>query len=372
VVEASGARIANIKINGTVEMATALTASNPYLTINGQTGTGGGLCLRDAPFRVRTHDVVVHDMRFRPGDDNTYSPPADLDAVSCTNNPSSGSDVDSMVFNVIFDHCSLSWSSDEIIEFWNSAPSISLIKNVTLQYCILSEALLLTGAAILSGSGTGISVKNASLHHCLFVHNRRRNPLVAAATHVEVVNCVMHDCPGYVCVLGDSDNDLNYHGNTTVTESSSYTLLVEPDVGTTDPADYCEHWIYVDDNDGNYYSSDDWEIVGKGWGSVQGAGSSAFRTAWEASAPNHIANSGLEAVARATAYQDVLDSAGAFPRDAVDERVVQDVVDEDTGMIDSQSEVGGWPDLLPNYPTGGVTPTGAVVRRVGKVLGGWV
>ena len=122
---------------------------------------------------------------------------------------------------------------------------------------------------------------------------------------------------------------------------------------------------------GDSESPDDWDIVGKGWGSGQGA-TGDYRTAWEASAPAHIANSELTAVARATAYQDVLDNAGAFPRDAVDARVVQDVIDEDTGIIDSQSEVGGWPELLPNYPQGGVAVAGAVVRRVGKVLGGMI
>jgi hypothetical protein len=49
-----------------------------------------------------------------------------------------------------------------------------------------------------------------------------------------------------------------------------------------------------------------------------------------------------------SAYNRVLNQAGAsFPsRDAVDDRIIQDVINETGEIIDSQDEVGGWPELL--------------------------
>jgi hypothetical protein len=47
------------------------------------------------------------------------------------------------------------------------------------------------------------------------------------------------------------------------------------------------------------------------------------------------------------AYEHVLSSAGAFPwrRDAVDSRIVEGVRNQTGRVINSQSEVGGWPEL---------------------------
>ena len=53
----------------------------------------------------------------------------------------------------------------------------------------------------------------------------------------------------------------------------------------------------------------------------------------------------------ARAYEKVLAGAGAsLPRDPVDARVVQTVRDGTGSLIDSQSEVGGWPDLAAGTP----------------------
>ena len=356
--EAAGARIVVFEIGGTIQLTSNININDPYISIYGQTAPSdsGGICLRDWTLRVRTHDVIIQHIRSRPGD-TSGAPVADLDGIDMAQNPASDTDADDMLFNVILDHCSASWASDENIGVWNSAPTVSLTKNITIQWCIISEGLYDPGdsrssmGCILGGNGTDITGKNMSIHHCLFVHNRRRNPLVAAVTYVEIVNNVMHDCPGYVCVLGDSDNEVNYAGNTTGSQYLGYTLLVEPDIDTEDPNDYRDHKIYVADNTGNHYVDDDFQIIGRGWGGTDAA-SAAQRAAWESVTPIHIANSDLTADARAIAYVDVLDCAGCLvgSRDAVDARVVQDVWDDNTGLIDSQAAVGGWPALAAGTP----------------------
>ena len=51
------------------------------------------------------------------------------------------------------------------------------------------------------------------------------------------------------------------------------------------------------------------------------------------------------------AYELVLHFAGASKvRDAVDERIIRGVIDGSNRLIDSQDEVGGWPELDPGVP----------------------
>lgn len=352
--EASGPRVVVFRVAGTITLERPISILNPYVSVLGQTAPGDGICVRGAPIRIRTHDVIVRNIRIRPGDEGTTDPD-DLDCLDVGNTPSGPTDADSMGFNVIIDHCSFSWALDENVALWNAEPEINLMKNITLQWCIISEGLNANDASmgLLAGANEHMrSIKNVSVHHCLLAHNGRRNPRLAAVSPVEVVNNVLHDCPGYTVLIDHVATHVNFIGNTARDHNSAYTLLVEPRLGPDSPVeDYQNHQIYVDDNSGNFYNSDDWEIVGKGWGSGQGA-DGAYQAAWEVDTPLHIANSELQAAERSTAYAAVLDSAGCFPRDRVDERVVQDVIDDDIGLIDSQDDVGGWPSL-----SSGVAPT---------------
>lgn len=352
--EASGARIVVFTTDGTIQLTSNVSITDPYISIFGQTAPGDGICLRDYTLRVRTHDVIIQHIRSRAGD-TSGATADDLDAISITNNPSSNTDSDNMVFNVILDHCSLSWSIDEIIEVWNSAPGNSWMKNITLQWCIFAEALDDAGHSEgthsmgpLFGSSGAMGGKNASVHHCLFVHNNKRAPRFEQWTEFEVFNCVMHDCPGFVFVANNSDSNFNFAGCTIGSQSADYTVLVEW-LGSAVVADYYDHQVYVADNVGNYYVDDAWQVVGKGWGSGQGA-SGDFRTAWESSTLIHVANSQLTAESRTVAYTSALSGAGCFPRDTADARIVQDIEDSNTGLIDSQTEVGSWPTLTGGTP----------------------
>jgi len=339
--EASGARIVVFTTDGTITLTSNINVSDPYISIYGQTAPGDGICVRDGTVRFTTHDIIIQHMRFRQGDQGVGD-----DSLSFTSNPSSATDVDAMAFNICVDHCSMSWGEDETCELWNSGAAYSFIKNVTFQWCIVSEALDVGTAAmgmILGSSSYDESAKNISIHHTLYCHNETRNPRIAAPSPIEIINCVMHDAASFVVLMRYVDTHLNYIGNTVTNQSSDYTLLCEPHLAPGGVVgDYQAYQLYLADNVGNYYVDDTWQIVGKGWGNAQGAGDSSFQDAWEADSAAYIANSQLTAEARATAYEKVLRCAGAFPRDSHDADMVDDVRDDTTGII---STVTAWPTL---------------------------
>jgi hypothetical protein len=88
---------------------------------------------------------------------------------------------------------------------------------------------------------------------------------------------------------------------------------------------------------GNYMDheepADPWSLVG-GWTDGE----------YKLAEPLPAGTIGLEPAP--DAYQRVLESAGASKvRDSVDQRVVDDVKNKTGKLIDSPSEVGGWPEL---------------------------
>jgi len=110
-VEASGARIVVFRIDGMIEQHTPLKITKSFITIAGQSAPGGGITLSGEEVRVQTHDVVIRHLRIRTGD---LVPPVDgwdnRDVINFGAPDNVGG-----TWNVVVDHCSLSWSVDETL-----------------------------------------------------------------------------------------------------------------------------------------------------------------------------------------------------------------------------------------------------------------
>jgi hypothetical protein len=166
--EQGGARIIVFNVSGIIRIKTPISVRAPYVTIEGQSAPGDGVCVAGESFWVDTHDVVIRYMRFRRGETNVGRRD---DALG--GNP---------VGNIIADHVSASWGLDENFSMYRhmfdpgdgSKEEKHGTVNITIQNCIYSEALDYWNHSF--GSTTG--GENSTLIRNIWADNTGRNPSV--------------------------------------------------------------------------------------------------------------------------------------------------------------------------------------------------
>lgn len=102
--DAKGPRIVVFEVGGVIDLGVETAKiSEPFLTIAGQTAPQPGITLIRGGIDITAHDVIVQHIRVRPGDAGLPKMGGnDFDAISTVG-----------AYNVIVDHCSLTWASDE-------------------------------------------------------------------------------------------------------------------------------------------------------------------------------------------------------------------------------------------------------------------
>ncbi|MFO7658187.1 MAG: pectate lyase [Bacteroidales bacterium] len=335
-VEQEGPRTVVFGISGTIELKSRLAIENPYITIAGQTAPGDGICLKDETLLIATHDVIIRFIRVRLGDGkHDIGSKQDKDAISI----SVGKDI-------IVDHCSASWSLDEVLSTSTKNPTLS---NVTVQWCFITEGLNVAGhgyGSLIRGTG---GAKYSYLHN-LFAHNHGRNPRPGnydsnppeedpEGLLLDFRNNVIYNWGGNHAGYnadGKSVTRLNYVGNYLIPGLNSNPTGIAYSTGSPNNRSY-----FAD----NYYSN---KLPDNPWDLVK------FRNTFteedirnnKQSVPFETSIVKLEDAK--TAYQRVLKTGGAIlpKRDAVDLRIVNDVKNRTGKIIKSQQEVGDWPELI--------------------------
>lgn len=155
-VEAKGPRIVVFEVSGNIELKSRLNVGDSNLTIAGQTAPGEGITIQNFPFRIiEKENIIIRFVRFRLGD-----------LAGVIEDAAEGR----FCKNVIIDHCSFSWGTDETASFYGN-------ENFTLQWSIISEGL--NNSVHLEGPhgfGGLFGGKNASFHHNLIAHFTLRTP----------------------------------------------------------------------------------------------------------------------------------------------------------------------------------------------------
>ncbi len=124
------------------------------------------------------------------------------------------------MYNILIDHCSLSWAIDENIGIWHTS------HDITIQNSIISEGLHRSRhpkRPHSSGMLIGDKSTNISVHRNLFAHNNDRNPLVNGQTLLDFRNNVIFN-PGSAAtdIVPNYEQKINYVGNFIFSGKSSY------------------------------------------------------------------------------------------------------------------------------------------------------
>lgn len=329
-VERLGARTIVFQVSGTIELQYPLNISNGNLTIAGQTAPGDGITISNYPVYIGANNVIIRFLRFRLGDvSNT-----EADAIWGRRQK-----------DIIIDHCSMSWSTDECASFYDN-------ESFTMQWCLIAESLNLSihgkGEHGYGGLWGGF---NATFHHNLLAHHVSRNPRFYGIRDgiirekAEMVNNVIYNWgsdSSYGGEGGQYNIVNNYYKAGPGTKKNQNRIFDAYKV-----TDYGRFFI-----EGNYVhnypnvTADNWLGVNLKSGGDKNELKSATRFDI---IPINVQSS-------EDAYLLVLEHAGAsLSRDAVDTRVISEVQNgtatfggvwgSNLGIIDTQSIVGGWPLL---------------------------
>lgn len=327
---AKGPRIIVFNISGTIHLQSKLIIKD-NVTIAGQTAPGDGICLADYPVSLGGNNIIVRYLRFRMGDrfqnqGMVVGGGAD-DAFSGSRRK-----------NIIIDHCSISWSTDEVFSVYGG-------DSTTLQWNIISEPLNYSyhfekGDTDFERHGYGgiWGGEHLSAHHNLFAHCNSRNPrlngarLGATKELVDFRNNVIYNW-GHNNVYGGEGGTYNvvnnYYKYGPATSKNVKSRIVNPSKDKI--LGYGKFYVtrnFVDeakdvskDNylgvhlDKNAVAGDKKEVIV----------ASAFETM---PLPKQTAKK---------AYKKVLKSAGAsFSRDTLDQRIIRNVKKRTGNLIDVQ------------------------------------
>jgi hypothetical protein len=315
-VMASGRRIVVFETSGTIALKSVLTIRNPFITIAGQTAPSPGITLRNAPLVVKTNDVLIQHIRVRLGDQKVAVPGSEADGVAVLGN------------NVVVDHTSISWATDENLSTWYGP------RNITFSNNLIAEALHRSfhpkgphSMGLLIGDNT----QNVTAVRNFLAHNNQRNIRVQDGRGVYVNNLIYN--AGQIWFEIDDVNDETGMVNTTINSIVNNLFIKGADTGSK-PA----LWFTGRNPKSRIHQS----------GNIYEGGTIASSGPFVDSPP--VPLDGLTIMPADQLATQIPDMAGARPadRDAVDLRIIDDFRNRRGKIIDSPSEVGGFPTLAVN------------------------
>ncbi len=364
----SGKRTIVFDVAGIIELNSTLDIKNGQVTIAGQTAPGDGICIKNFATRINTGDdkaasgkdgdVIIRFIRFRMGDEKK----TEDDAIWGRRNR-----------NIILDHCSMSWSTDECASFYGN-------ENFTMQWCILSESLTNSVHGKGSHGYGGIwGGKNASFHHNLLAHHNNRTPRFdhpnvyedpaspAMRGHVDHRNNVIYNWGSGSGCYGGNNGYFNMVGNYYKPGPASVDrhFFIEADGVYKSGSSYIRYeypYLYLSGNKHTQHADiTSSNASGVYWKVESGYfGEAVSKDGHVVDKPHAISGKGGAKAYTTTfsadqAYERVLAYAGASLRqDAVDKRAVADTRSGKAtipagsngskgGLIDTQTDAGGWP-----------------------------
>ncbi|MEP4533727.1 MAG: T9SS type A sorting domain-containing protein [Cyclobacteriaceae bacterium] len=340
-IQASGRRIVVFDVSGIIALNSELKINNGDITIAGQTAPGDGICLKNFPLQVSADNVIIRYIRSRMGDEKNV----EGDAMWGRRRK-----------DIIIDHCTLSWSTDECGSFYDN-------ENFTMQWCMLSESLRIS----VHGKGThgygGIwGGQKASFHHNVFAHHDSRNPRMNGSRYTGKPELELVDFrsnvifnwggnSGYAGEGGSFNFVNNYYKPGPATSSSVRDRIFapNPDNGSNSNEAGVFGKFYVM---GNYMNGSS-AVTADNWLGIDPSGGLSDD---DVRADSEFDKGQITTHSAEDVLNIVVAHAGAsLSKDSHDTRIGTEIINgtnthlgsttgtSKPGLIDTQNDVGGWP-----------------------------
>ena len=340
-----GPRTILFNVSGVIQLKSPLFINNGDVTIAGQSAPGDGICISNHETIISADNVIVRYLRFRLGDGAKEA----IDAFSGKGQK-----------NIIIDHCSMSWSVDECSSFYDN-------ENFTMQWCLIAESLR-NSAHVKGEHGYGgiWGGRNVTYHHNLLVSHDSRNPRFCGSRYsnqpelekVDFRNNVIYNWGAnnaYAAEGGSYNLVKNYYKPGPASKTNKYFINPYADDGKNHQPAGTFGRFYLKGNvmEGN-------PAITKNNVTGVKMGSNFAELAPNVTLNELISNTEFSIPKPKTqsakkAYQSVLKNAGcSLVRDVLDMRYVNETrtgsftykgsKDSTNGLIDSQNDVGGWPE----------------------------
>ncbi len=345
--EAPGARTIVFEVGGVIDLGgSSLALREPFVTIAGQTAPSPGITLVRGGLNIGTHDVVVQHLAVRPGAyGRAKRSGGDHDGIGTVGG----------AHHVIVDHCSLSWATDENLSAsgprfngadvaaWRRGTSHNVTYSHNLVYEGLGDSVHAKGehskGTLVHDNATGVLLLGN-----LYAANRERNALFKGGVHAAMVNnlivnpgpraahynLVGHEWAGQPLQTGQIAlvGNVLRHGSDTPPGTPLFTLGGQGDVE-----------LHLHDNLAIDANGQPVPMTGR-----TTAGSARILPAATPMLPPR-----LRVLPPARLEDVLLQAAGARPwdRDPIDARLLADVAEGRTRLIDDESAAGGLPRRAP-------------------------
>lgn len=343
--ERRGPRIVVFEVAGVIDLhRTTIDIREPFLTIAGQTAPSPGITIIRGGIDIHAHDVIIRHIRIRTGrDGQAWRSGWEADALSTVG-----------AYNVIIDHCSMSWALDENLSasgprFEGATPAEwrqHTSHNITFSYNILAEGIARGShpkGEHSKGSLIHDNVTGMLIYRNLYAHNEERSPLLKGGVQAAVVNNFIFD-PGAQAIhynLMDLEWGEHPHLNGAL---SAVGNVLRGGFSTRDDIAFLSIGGV---GDLDYFGRDNIAV------SRLGAALPMFGRYTTSAARIVPARrpvvwpSGLDVLPANQVETHVLRNAGARPwdRDVNDIRITFDVVEGRGEIIDDEAEVGGYPEV---------------------------
>ena len=341
-----GPRIVVFEVGGVIDLQGATIRINePYLTIAGQTAPNPGITFIRGDFSLATHDVIMQHVAVRPGESG-HSKKSGWAADGLST---------SAAENVIIDHCSFSWATDENLsasgprfkgataDAWRQATS----HRITFSHNIVAEGLRHSTHKKGEHSKGTLIHDNASqvlIYGNLYNANHERNPLIKGGAHVAVVNNLIHDFGAKAIHYNLIAHEWAPHPP----QQGIVTLIGNVVRGGDDSLPGVPLFSLGGAGDVRLYLRDNVAVDANGkplpqTGSYTASGARILR------AKTPYLPASLTPIAAARLENAIYMSAGTRPwaRDPIDFKIISDVAEGRGKIVDSEAQSSGYPAYAP-------------------------